>query len=286
RLFDEILSEVLGLGPIERLLQDVTVDEVMVNGPRKIYVERHGKIERVALVDGNFEFGDVGVLLNLPNTRTIADAAGENTDIDEELLDGIMPSHSSGIKVLLAPVRPELAGLVKVDQLKQIFDILTKTYVYTVIDLWKSFQDATIFFLDTADLIILVAATDIPSIKNAKLFFELTEQLQYRPEKVLLILNREDGRSSISPKDIEASIKHPIGALIPKDERTTLFSMQRGMPFVTTQRTVPLAQAIVALARTALQRIAPEKAAVSPSPKPSPQSKETTPSKNGLFSRK
>jgi pilus assembly protein CpaF len=48
RLFDEILSEVLGLGPIERLLQDPTVDEVMVNGPRKIYVERHGKIERVA----------------------------------------------------------------------------------------------------------------------------------------------------------------------------------------------------------------------------------------------
>jgi len=248
--------------------------------------------ERVALVDGNFEFGDVGVLLNLPNTRTIADAAGENTDIDEELLDGIMPSHSSGIKVLLAPARPELAGLVKVDQLKQIFDILTKTYAYTVIDLWKSFQDATIFFLDTADLIILVAATDIPSIKNAKLFFELTEQLQYRPEKVLLILNREDGRSSISPKDIEASIKHPIGGLIPKDERTTLFSMQRGTPFVTTQRTVPLAQAIIALARTALQRITPEKSAVSPgakiapSPKSASQPKEQTPSKNGSFFRR
>ncbi len=47
RLFDQIVSEILGLGPLETLLQDETVTEVMVNGPKNIYIERKGKLERV-----------------------------------------------------------------------------------------------------------------------------------------------------------------------------------------------------------------------------------------------
>ena len=39
RLFEEILSEVLGLGPLEKLLEDPTIDEIMVNGPKNIYIE-------------------------------------------------------------------------------------------------------------------------------------------------------------------------------------------------------------------------------------------------------
>ncbi|MDE3091240.1 MAG: CpaF family protein, partial [Chloroflexota bacterium] len=49
RLFEEVLAEVLGLGPLEKLLNDPTVDEIMVNGPRSIYIERRGKIERVGI---------------------------------------------------------------------------------------------------------------------------------------------------------------------------------------------------------------------------------------------
>jgi pilus assembly protein CpaF len=47
RLFDQIVSEILGLGPIEPLLQDETITEVMVNGPKNLYIERKGKLERV-----------------------------------------------------------------------------------------------------------------------------------------------------------------------------------------------------------------------------------------------
>ena len=49
RLFDEILSEVLGLGPLEKLLRDPTIDEIMVNGPHNVYIERRGKIEKTAI---------------------------------------------------------------------------------------------------------------------------------------------------------------------------------------------------------------------------------------------
>ncbi len=47
RLFDQIVSEILGLGPLEPLLEDDTITEIMVNGPKNIYIERKGKLERV-----------------------------------------------------------------------------------------------------------------------------------------------------------------------------------------------------------------------------------------------
>jgi len=47
RLFEQIVAEILGLGPLDPLLQDVAVTEIMVNGPKNVYVERDGKINRV-----------------------------------------------------------------------------------------------------------------------------------------------------------------------------------------------------------------------------------------------
>ncbi len=53
RLLDWVMSDILGFGPLEPLLQDPTITEVMVNGHQKIYIERHGKIERTQVVFEN-----------------------------------------------------------------------------------------------------------------------------------------------------------------------------------------------------------------------------------------
>lgn len=55
RLLDQITAEILGLGPLQALLEDETITEIMVNGPRNIYVERKGKIHRVPVTFENNE---------------------------------------------------------------------------------------------------------------------------------------------------------------------------------------------------------------------------------------
>jgi pilus assembly protein CpaF len=55
RLYEQIAAEILGLGPLQPLLDDETITEVMVNGAKNIYIERHGKIHRVPL---SFESDD------------------------------------------------------------------------------------------------------------------------------------------------------------------------------------------------------------------------------------
>ena len=49
RMFEQIVAEILGLGPLEPLLADETITEIMVNGPKKVYVERNGRIEKTDL---------------------------------------------------------------------------------------------------------------------------------------------------------------------------------------------------------------------------------------------
>ena len=49
RLFEQIVAEILGFGPLQSLLEDDTITEVMVNGAKNIYIERDGKLHRVPL---------------------------------------------------------------------------------------------------------------------------------------------------------------------------------------------------------------------------------------------
>src|SRR5262245_10992379 len=49
RLVDEVLDETFGLGPLELLLKDATISDILINGPRSIYVERRGKLERTTV---------------------------------------------------------------------------------------------------------------------------------------------------------------------------------------------------------------------------------------------
>ena len=50
RLFEQIVAEILGYGPLEPLLKDTTITEIMVNGPKSVYVERGGKVERAPVI--------------------------------------------------------------------------------------------------------------------------------------------------------------------------------------------------------------------------------------------
>ena len=46
RLIDEVLDETFGFGPLEVLLKDPTISDILINGPHKVYVERRGKMEK------------------------------------------------------------------------------------------------------------------------------------------------------------------------------------------------------------------------------------------------
>jgi len=208
--------------------------------------------KRVALVDGNLQLGDVAVMLNMSANKNIADLVNSSGEVDGDLIEEVLQTHSSGVRVLLAPPRPEMAELVTADLLKKVLLYLRSTYDYVIVDTWNSFQDQVLTILDLADRIVLLMTMEIPTIKNIKIFLEVADALGYSPEKILLVLNRSDSRGGISLQDIQHSIDHPIVAGIVSDGQLTTAAINRGIPFVISHKDSQIARNIFAVARLLL----------------------------------
>ena len=206
----------------------------------------------VALMDGSFQFGDVGVLLNLnPKSKSIADLVPElEAGGEPESLDTFMMTHSSGLSVLLAPPSPELAETVTPAVAKRALEVLRGRYDLVIVDCASSFSDATLAILDIADTIFTVLTLEITSIKNMRLFLEVADQLGYPDDKVQLVLNLADSALGIRVADVEHSIGRKIDHTIVSDGRSVVYALNRGVPFFTSNREAQVSQDILRLARS------------------------------------
>ena len=206
--------------------------------------------KQVVLVDGSFQFGDVGVLLNLnPKNKSIADLIPEMSAGDPESLEQVIVNHSSGVRVLLAPPSPEMAELITTNYLKRVLEKLREGHDVVVVDAWPWFHETTLGLLDLADTILTVMTLEITNIKNIRLFLELVQQLGYPPEKVKLVLNRADSTLGIRVADVEQSIGRKIDHTVVSDGRSVVYALNRGVPFVLSNRQAQVSQDVIGLAR-------------------------------------
>jgi pilus assembly protein CpaE len=203
----------------------------------------------VTLVDGSFQFGDVGVLLNLnPKNKSIIDVVADPSSTDEDLVDTSLINHSTGIKVLLAPPSPEMAELIGVEQVRRMIQRLRDTNDFTVIDLWPHFNDVTLALLDMSDVILTVLTLEITNIKNIRLFLEVAEQLGYG-DRLKLVLNRADSAFGIRVADVETSVGRKIDHQVVSDGRTVVYALNRGVPFVWSNSQAPVSEDILKISR-------------------------------------
>lgn len=170
------------------------------------------------VVDGSLQFGDVGVMLNLKPKRTIIDVIERIDELEPDLVSSVAQPHSSGLQALLAPPRPEMAELVKDGHFKRLLKLLAQMYDYVIVDTSSSLNDLTLTILDTADRIMIVAQQNLPTLKNVSRFFDLSLQLEYEPDKILLVVNHSSNKLNISVKDVGDALKRPIFGVIPEDE--------------------------------------------------------------------
>ena len=223
--------------------------------------------KRVALVDASFQFGDVGVLLNLnPKNKSIADLAGELAADEVESLETFMITHSSGVRVLLAPPSPEQAELIGPSAVRKVLQRLRRDHDLVVVDCPSSFNEATLAVLDEADLILTLLTLEITSVKNMRLFLEVCEQLGYGSDKIRLVLNRADSTLGIRVADVEHSIGRKVDHTIVSDGRSVVYALNRGVPFFLSNREAQVSQDIQRLA-VAVTGPAPSSPAARPNEK-------------------
>jgi len=198
---------------------------------------------RVLLVDANLQFGDIGVFLNLEARSTVVDLVEAVDDLDTDYFENVVTPHSSGLKVLMGPARPELAEKVMADptSISKILSKIRTHYDFIIVDTSLHLDEMALSLMDIATRIVVVSTPTLASLKNLRFVLDLFDQLGYSQDKTLLILNRisEDQnirKLAITTDKVSLFLKRPVAAMIPTNEFLMLDAIRKGLPAVTLER--------------------------------------------------
>jgi pilus assembly protein CpaE len=221
---------------------------------------------RTVVVDLDLQFGDIGLALGLRPDKTIYDLARSGGSLDEEKLDAYLTRHTSGLKVLLAPTRPDQASTVTVDFLRDVFTTLRSMSDYVIVDTPPGFTPEVIAAIDASSNVCIVGMLDSLSLKNTKLGLETLELMGYNPEQISLVLNRADTRVGITHEDVEAIIGRSPDILVPSDRQIPI-SVNDGIPIVMRDERSEAARAFQKLAESYVE-LEQEQSVPPPAPEP------------------
>ncbi|HVA21532.1 MAG TPA: response regulator [Candidatus Micrarchaeia archaeon] len=208
---------------------------------------------RVCLVDLDLQFGDVGVLLNLPHGRTVSDLVDNAQSLDGEFVDEVLADGPEGLRVLVAPLSPELGDLVRAEHVRAIFEILSREFEHIVVDSGGPFAEPTLEAVDLADHVLVIGSLNIPAIKNTKLLLKTLDSLKVPGDRVLVVVNHHDAHAAYDRASIEDTLRSPVAMELPSDPKLVGASVHRAVPVVVGSPDSEVSRRIRALAR----RLAP-----------------------------
>ncbi len=201
----------------------------------------------MALIDLDLQFGDVALCLGLPPEKTVYDLAQSPGALDYDKLDSFLATHSSGVRTLIAPRRPDQASAVGAELLREIYAIMRAHFDWVVVDTPPGFTAEVITSIDSSTEVVMVGMLDSLSLKNTKLGLETLELMKYDPDKIYLLLNRAHSRVGISQSDVEAVLGRTPDVFIPSD-REIPRTVNEGIPIVVARPQSEPAEAFGSLA--------------------------------------
>jgi pilus assembly protein CpaE len=202
---------------------------------------------RTVAVDLDLQFGDLGLALGSEPDRTIFDLATSGGTLDVDKLDAYLATRPSGLRVLMAPIRPDQATSVTSDFLRELYPVLRTAFEFIVVDTPPGFTPEVIATIDAATSICMLGMLDAPSLKNARLGLETLGLMGVPSDKVKIILNRADTNVGISHADVLSVLGRAPDVLLPSS-RDIVRSVNNGEPIVLSGKRSEAAKAFRALA--------------------------------------
>lgn len=207
----------------------------------------HSRDVRVMVVDGNLQFGDVRALLRVPDQAP--SMLQLPTDrVSETDLEQVVWRDPSGIDILLAPPRMEMAEMVTVRDMDKTLSLLKRVYNVVVIDTPTLVNDHVLSWFDASDVIIELTTGDWTTMHNSRLMAHTFDALGYPAERVCYVLNRAGAPGSIDPRLIAEQLGRRPDFTLPSDGRLVVEANNQGIPFVLVD---PRAQVSVDVGRMA-----------------------------------
>jgi pilus assembly protein CpaE len=189
-----------------------------------------GNGNKVALLDLDLQFGDIGVFLDMEPKDSISELVQERNSFDIDTIKSFMVLHSSGVSVLTAPKSPEYAEIVTAEHVEKIINTIRPYFDYVIIDTPPAFNDATLVAIESSNLVLFIITLDISTLRNAKISSEIFSNLNQK-DKIKVMVNREL-EGGISVKDAQKVLGCDVFFRVQSDWKTAIGSLNKGIPVV------------------------------------------------------
>jgi pilus assembly protein CpaE len=210
------------------------------------------KGQRSIVVDLDLQFGDVGIAMGLSPDRTIYDLARVGGSLDPDKAEDFLMQHASGARALLAPSRPDQAGTVTVEFLRELYAALRARHDFVIVDTPPGFTPEVIASIDLASDLLVVGMLDALSLKDTKLGLETLSLMGVSSERIRLILNRADSSVGITRSEAEVILGRKPDVFVPSDRQIPRATTD-GEPIVVASERSEAARAFYSLAGSYLQ---------------------------------
>ena len=187
--------------------------------------------ENIALIDLNFQMGDITTFLDLKPSFNISYMLENLDKINETFLLSTLERYKkTSLYVLADPPYFKQADNIQPRQITKLFNTLKETFSYIIVDAEASFEGKNIAALDNSDLVLLVSVANLPALRNTQRCLELFEKLGYDKEKVKIIINRYMENDEIKETDIEKVLSKKIYWKIPNNYFAIMTAINKGIP--------------------------------------------------------
>jgi pilus assembly protein CpaE len=185
--------------------------------------------QRTLYIDLHLAYGDAAVFFGAEPRFSIVDALENIHRLDEALFKTLVTTTSAGVD-LLASSSQAAVWNVDVKRVGRLLDFVRQHYRYVVVDCPRS--DANILdALEASTRIVLVANQELATLRSGSRMAAALRQ-RYRPERVMVVVNRFDSSAEIGHDDVERVIGSSVKYLVPSDYRSSLEALNRGKPLI------------------------------------------------------
>ena len=206
--------------------------------------------ENVALIDMNFQMGDITTFLDLKPSFNISYMLENIDKINETFLLSTLERYkNSSLYVLADPPYFKQADTIHPKQITKLFNTLKETFSYIIVDAEASFDGKNIAALDNSDMILLVSVANLPTLRNTQRCLELFDKLGYDKEKTKIVINRYMENDEIKEDDIEKVLSKQIYWKIPNNYFAIMSAINKGVPVSIINSSTNVAQSYKDLAQ-------------------------------------
>lgn len=203
--------------------------------------------QRTVLFDGSLQFGDLRALLKVPiDAPSILDLPTDR--VAESDLQDVLWRDPSGIDILLAPPRVEMAEMITTRDVDKVLSLLRRVYGAIVIDMSSALNDINLAFLDLSDTIVEVLTYDSTTIHNTVAVADAFRAIGYPASKVRYLVNRADSPGGIDPTHLERAIGRVPEHRVVSDGMLVVQSNNEGVPFVLANPNAAISQDVMRVA--------------------------------------